>query len=1131
MKPITLSIAGLHSFREKQTVDFEALCSGGVFGIFGPTGSGKSSILDAMTLALYGKVERATNNTQGILNHAENELKVSFTFELKNAESKQRYMVERTFKRSDDIRVKSSTSRFIEIGEETVVLADKTNEVNQAIQELLGLTIDDFTRAVVLPQGKFAEFLSLKGAERRQMLQRLFNLEQYGDQLNQKIRSQLYTVKSKLDQVVAEQAGLGDASKEKLVEAEENFKNSMLLLEKREKELSEVDKLYERQRQVWEWQQEKEQLHEMLGTLKQEEQDMNEKEKAVQEAEQAEKLKPYLEGYEQAKKQLASYEQKALELQQQIQKSQEEYARANEQYEIARLQKREKEPLLLTRKTELQQAVEIEKSVQVLTTEASRLQETAGKLEKSLIDKQERKVNEQNRYERAISKQQLLKEQVKEVMVTAKYRDMVQKAYYDKQSITHVDGMLKESKQVLSMEVSELNQLTKQVEQIVQHRSTYEQKSKVLFSELERLYHTICERESEFDYLFSTCEEQLQHARNVVNEERLKTLAFQLSEQLHDGEACPVCGSVNHPNPIDFKSQQASHTENQAEQLEQHLNELREQKYQYASIKIQLEQVARELNEILDNNEEIHSDLAKIEPLGEMSTQEIASYVQQLTVELKSLHQDYLQIKEAQQKVSHQFKQVHQEEDKLRVQLERSEQSCDVKQKKVDEVAQQLQVLKEQWSNQYQELSYDDIEQLQQVLMERAEKEQDLNERIEKSVTFLEQQRQLIQTIANEVTDLERELTEATITLRNKQELLKEKQEALRKIVGEHSLSTLIEATNHQLESLTKKEDEAYKQWQYTQSAYQKMQSEQQAVEQSLKELTERFEEIETKWRDLLVRSSFETVDDVQSAFLSDKQMTHLKETIEQFWDKIKRVKADIRRVEHQLQQETLTKEQWDHTKEMRLAMQLGVKEAGEIKGAAYQTVQDVKQRHDRFCELDKQKKEHEQLYEQYQKLQSVFKGNTFVEYIAEEQLMAVSRDASSRLATLTRQRYAIEVDSQGGFIMRDDANGGVKRPVSTLSGGETFLTSLALALSLSAQIQLRGQYPLQFFFLDEGFGTLDSELLDTVITALEKLQSNNLSIGVISHVQELRARLPKRLIVEAAEPSGKGTTVAVESL
>jgi exonuclease SbcC len=158
-----------------------------------------------------------------------------------------------------------------------------------------------------------------------------------------------------------------------------------------------------------------------------------------------------------------------------------------------------------------------------------------------------------------------------------------------------------------------------------------------------------------------------------------------------------------------------------------------------------------------------------------------------------------------------------------------------------------------------------------------------------------------------------------------------------------------------------------------------------------------------------------------------------------------------------------------------------------------------------------------------------VFRGNSFVEYVAEEQLIQVSRGASNRLGQLTRGRYAIEVDSSNGFVIRDDANGGVKRPVSTLSGGETFLTSLALALSLSSQIQLRGKYPLEFFFLDEGFGTLDQELLDTVVTALEKLHMNAMSVGIISHVPELKARLTKKLIVTPANGEGNGSRVAIE--
>nr|WP_246031575.1 SbcC/MukB-like Walker B domain-containing protein [Salibacterium salarium] len=91
-------------------------------------------------------------------------------------------------------------------------------------------------------------------------------------------------------------------------------------------------------------------------------------------------------------------------------------------------------------------------------------------------------------------------------------------------------------------------------------------------------------------------------------------------------------------------------------------------------------------------------------------------------------------------------------------------------------------------------------------------------------------------------------------------------------------------------------------------------------------------------------------------------------------------------------------------------------------------------------------------------------------------------------------------------------------------------MTSLALALSLSSSIQLKGQYPLEFFFLDEGFGTLDQELLDTVMTSLEKLQTNNLAVGIISHVPEIQERLAKKVFVSPAEPSGIGSRVHLQN-
>ncbi len=125
-----------------------------------------------------------------------------------------------------------------------------------------------------------------------------------------------------------------------------------------------------------------------------------------------------------------------------------------------------------------------------------------------------------------------------------------------------------------------------------------------------------------------------------------------------------------------------------------------------------------------------------------------------------------------------------------------------------------------------------------------------------------------------------------------------------------------------------------------------------------------------------------------------------------------------------------------------------GAEAALETRAKAAQGASELAARHARWCELEARRAEQATQLERLGKLQAVLKANAFVEYLAEEQLMQVSRAASERLGELTRRRYAIEVDSGGGFVIRDDANGGVKRPVSTLSGGETFLTSLALALA-----------------------------------------------------------------------------------
>jgi exonuclease SbcC len=120
---------------------------------------------------------------------------------------------------------------------------------------------------------------------------------------------------------------------------------------------------------------------------------------------------------------------------------------------------------------------------------------------------------------------------------------------------------------------------------------------------------------------------------------------------------------------------------------------------------------------------------------------------------------------------------------------------------------------------------------------------------------------------------------------------------------------------------------------------------------------------------------------------------------------------------------------------------------------------------------------------------------------------------------------YALTLDRRSGnFAVVDHHNADTVRSVRTLSGGETFLASLALALSLADQVvelAAGGSARLESIFLDEGFGTLDPETLDTVAAAIEELGSQGRMVGLVSHVRDLAERLPIRFEVR------KGPTTA----
>lgn len=149
-------------------------------------------------------------------------------------------------------------------------------------------------------------------------------------------------------------------------------------------------------------------------------------------------------------------------------------------------------------------------------------------------------------------------------------------------------------------------------------------------------------------------------------------------------------------------------------------------------------------------------------------------------------------------------------------------------------------------------------------------------------------------------------------------------------------------------------------------------------------------------------------------------------------------------------------------------------------------------------------------------------KGKAFLNFVANEYIAEFSSAASEILGTLSSGKYSISYDEDNGFTVTDYLNGGKARKTGTLSGGEMFLASLSVAIAI-ARTQSKGNNA--FFFLDEGFGTLDEELIDTVFGALESL-SHDCLVGVISHSSALIERMPDCVIVEEAS-GGAGSRIS----
>ena len=148
-------------------------------------------------------------------------------------------------------------------------------------------------------------------------------------------------------------------------------------------------------------------------------------------------------------------------------------------------------------------------------------------------------------------------------------------------------------------------------------------------------------------------------------------------------------------------------------------------------------------------------------------------------------------------------------------------------------------------------------------------------------------------------------------------------------------------------------------------------------------------------------------------------------------------------------------------------------------------------------------------------------RSSELLSFIQEEALARLAQDASKHFQEFSAGRYRFVTSSGGSFAVIDDWNAREIRSVTTLSGGESFLASLALAIALSESLTYfcadPYQLQLESLFLDEGFSTLDPETLELVLGGVEALARQGRQIGVVSHIPALAQRLPHQIRVNKA--------------
>lgn len=1165
MRPIRLKIKGLNSFIDEQEIDFNKLTERGLFGIFGPTGSGKSTILDGITLALYGDLPRKSTN---YINMNCNSLNVSFEFSISDGKTKT-YRVEREFKTDKKTgRPKSGKCKVLDITQvNPIILAESVKEVTRTCENIIGLGMNDFTKTVVLPQGSFSEFLKISGKDRREMLERLFNLQEYGENLEKKLSAKSKVIEKKLDIIKGKLSSYEDINLDDLEIKENEFKNNEKNIKQKGSELLEINETYKEAKEIFQLKSELNSYENERNIISIEAKDIENKRGKIDNIEKSLRILNFIENYNMVLNELNEKNKNLEDYNLEFENIKNKKNNILKVYNEFLEKKQESVPKLKIKAERLDSELKNRKALRVLEEEINRLNEIIKFLkidkEKSItqVNKTINEIDDINLNIKSLEKKydslkvdRNLKKEIEEALRLED--DYLSLGKDIDEYLKDIESLEKSIKLCENKKISLQDGRDKNLKELKEYEFLLENLNKNCPAEDKDLLNkkVLLENIKIKQEKFSDCKKKIDLNNNKIleindklselNKEKhnlkkfidllekevddfkIQSLALKIREKLIEGDICPVCGSTHHDIEI-FQKLDLSLLESKNSKLLGNKDELLEKEREIAKLE----------ERIIAINNESKNFKDEIKSLGEDFSENIICELQKeiyiLENDIKRYKEEKLNLENKLNDIKDIDRDLNNDIKILNVNLENSRNNLDDKIQKRKISLEKFNSLNNLIEEKRSTLKIDDFKEYYKDLIEKENKREELESCIKDKRAFKEKKES-----ERDIKNKEKE--EIINSLASNEAALKEKENQKNNIKNNlnqeftqleniNSIEKILIQTNEEIKNINEYFEKYIDEKNCIEEKFEEINNKLNKESLKVKALEDKEKSIKEELEFNLQKENFTNVDEVEELLKEKHTLKELKDYVKNYDDKMKVLEVNIDNVLKKLKNRDICNEELESIKINKEKVQCELDSLKDVNLILKQEIKNLKEKIEKFKTImsEKKKIKHDEII--INDLKKLFSGRKFVDYIATERLKYVALEASKRLKEITKNNYSLEINKDGMFIMRDFKNGGCIRDVSTLSGGETFLTSLALSLALSSGLQLKKAVPLELFFLDEGFGTLDDDLLETVVSSLEKIQHEKLKIGIISHVESIKNRVPVKLIVTPAESGMGGSKVKIE--